>query len=64
MISLTCFKIALTALALLLVVMFTDDANGTYYGRSPTWIAVPGAIAGLTFLGAALVGVIALVWGF
>jgi len=63
MISLTCLKISMTALAILLVIMFVDDANGTYYSRSPLWIAAPGAIAGITFIAAGVIGIIALIWG-
>lgn len=64
MVSSIAFKIAMSALVALLLVMTLDEANGTFNGRSPAWINIPGCIAGLTFIGAGVIGVIAMIWGF
>lgn len=63
LVSSIAFKVSLTAMAILMVVMFADEANGTFNGRSPMWIAAPGAIAGLTFIAAGVIGFVAMVWG-
>lgn len=56
------FKVALSALVILLVLVILDDATGPHY-TSPAAIAIPGALAGLVMIVAFIVGVLAMIWG-
>lgn len=64
LVSTFAFKVAVSALLALMVILFIDGANGTFNTRSsPLWIALPGALAFVTAIAALMVGGIAFVWG-